>query len=314
MNIQATPFNINYTAFLGNQSTVRFFRNNEIKDTVSFTGKNEPPVITPNMENALQTGLDLYKMAQTGSFSIKDVQELAQKNIPIIKIDSVNNIPQIQKSSERRYLAYMEPKYNNLGIIDSLTMYLPDNMKSVSELSSFVHEYTHALQRYNDDTYIGAFTILGEKNINHARGISTMGGKMLNELDMTKDSRDIKKFKQAVKTSKRGKPQKEALAMAYGYKNVEDMKKGISKNFDTIYPKFLKGVMSTEENKAFVPYQDDKEKLKDAVKKMCRNFAQREYEAYETQRMFIKQADKHSLTDENIMNPVYFKIVEEALA
>lgn len=283
------------------------------RDTVSFGAKKkkEPPVITQNMKNAMEFGLNLYGTIHDGSLSYNKIEKEAQKYIPIIKIDNVENLPDEFKSKGLIVNAYLSPKYNENGVLDEITMYIPEKTEDALQCSKVVHEFTHALQRYNDDTYIGAFTLLGERNINHARGLNGIATQIFQIYETLKA---VPMLKKASKMVNKGKAPQTAIAEAYGYKNAEDFKRNLAECFDELYPKILNEVKKEKENIPFIPFLDNPDKLKQCTKAMCQKHAQMEQEAYKAQELFIKKTDKRSLTDENKMSPVYYKILADALS
>ena len=281
-------------------------------DTVSFSAKKEQNQISRFSQEAIQVGIELYNKSKTEPLSLEYIQKELQKEIPIVQVKDIKTLPQYaNQTGLLRMIAYYLPKYNNNGDLHELGMYLDRDIKTVAQFSSLVHEYTHLQQRYNDDTHIGAYTIIGEKNINLARGLNGVSSFVFDHLQANKDER---KFKIAAKLANKGKQADKALAEAYGYKNLESFKKDIAQYFDKTYPIVLTKVLSNEQNKEFVPFLANPTKLKNAVKQMCIKHAQLEQEAYESQYQFIKKVDKHSLTDTNKMNPVYYKIIAEALS
>lgn len=310
--------NLNYTMpkFSSIKANNKHYFHNKITplhtDTISFSAKKEQNPVSKFSQEAIQVGIDLYNKSKTEPLSLEHVQKELEKEIPIVQVKDIKTLPQYaNQTGLLRMIAYYLPKYDDDGNLYELSMYLDNDIKTVAQFSSLVHEYTHLLQRYNDDTHIGAFSIIGEKNINLARGLNGLSSFVFDHLQSNKDE---KIFKIAAKQEQRGKQADKALAEAYGYKNLESFKKAIVQYFDKAYPTVLTKVLSNEQNKEFMPFLDNPTKLKNAVKQMCIKHAQMEQEAYESQYQFIKKVDKHSLTDTNKMNPVYYKIIAEALS
>ena len=140
-----------------------FKYNNSLEcDTVSFSGRNKPVQneISENMLSGISLGKKILKHIRTNELSYEDLSRIVNNASPVeIGIKPLDECPFKNFNLAGTVIAHMLPLYGFDYKLRSANIYLGELPQTSRERTDFVanlaHEYTHVLQRAQDDNYYG---------------------------------------------------------------------------------------------------------------------------------------------------------------
>ena len=141
-------------------STNSYNNVNNIKPTFSaHSAQNNN--ISDNMKKGLSVAKKMMKLARIDSLSLPSIHIALNSSSPIpVYVQPIKNLPEmIKQNMSGKILAHMMPKYNYDFQLAEADIFLSEDTstaKSKGELiANTAHEYTHILQRNNDNNYYG---------------------------------------------------------------------------------------------------------------------------------------------------------------
>ena len=156
------PINNLYVARKINKNSVKYNNNNLKYDTVSFSGtkKTEKKETSQNVISGVSLGKKILKYARTNEISYEDLNRIVNIASPVdIEIKPLDELPFKNFNLAGNVIAHMLPLYGLDYRLRSANIYLGALPQASKERTDFVanlaHEYTHVLQRAQDDDYYG---------------------------------------------------------------------------------------------------------------------------------------------------------------
>jgi len=163
MNIPKISFQTN--SKVNSNFNKSFYGSNTIKtlekDTVSFTSKANEITLSENNQKALQVSDKLIQLAKNNNLNFETIEKTLNENSPIlINLHNINELSAgIKNMTTSNILAHMLPGYSEELNCVQANIYIKDIPKTEKEMNELIahiaHEYTHVLQRTQDDTYYG---------------------------------------------------------------------------------------------------------------------------------------------------------------
>lgn len=278
------------------------------QDSVSFSKKQEEK--SEIAKKAQAFGLDLYALLKNDKLSHRTIFEAA--DVPVLKIDTIKNLSKIMPEFDTSlFLAYTLPSYNQDCRLQNITLYTPSKIDNIKAIGSIAHEYTHCLQRYNDDTYMGLADVTG-RDLYKTRALNSLAGMIFNKIEADLKLKYV--MEKAHDAINNGEDEMNALYNAFECKDEKEFRKNVKRYFNAAYDDKLSKFKSDPEVKKYLPFLDDPLKLKKVIRQQCAKRAQMEKEAYIVQRDVIGQIDKNELSTENIVNPIFYEAIEQSLS
>lgn len=159
MNI--SPINFNFVQ-KAQKSPIRYAYNNLKCDSVSFSGKKKPQneELSKNALEGISLGKKVLKYSRNQDFSFDNISDMVNTISPVeVRIDDMRNCPAGRMNAYGAIIAHMFPLYNYDFKLDSANIYLgllPSTSKERADFAAnLAHEYTHVLQRAQDNEYYG---------------------------------------------------------------------------------------------------------------------------------------------------------------
>ncbi len=160
MNI--SPINLTFSPKISNNNVKHVNYNKTLKyDSVSFSGKKKPMQynFSKNISSGISLGKKALKQFRDNEFSYTDLNETINRISPVpVEIKNIDECP-VRNMSAGITIAHMMPYYGYDFRLKMANIYLGNMPSSAKEKTDFVanlaHEYTHVLQRAEDDNYYG---------------------------------------------------------------------------------------------------------------------------------------------------------------
>ena len=139
-------------------------------DSVSFSGKKKPLQnnFSENVLSGLSLGKKILKQFRDSEFSYADLGEMVNRTSPVpVEIKSLDECP-VKNMCVGAAIAHMMPLYGYDYKLKMANIYLGNMPFVAKEKTDFVanlaHEYTHVLQRAQDDDYYGILKYTQDPN------------------------------------------------------------------------------------------------------------------------------------------------------
>ncbi len=161
MNI--SPINLTFSPKINNNNNVKHVNYNKTLkyDCVSFSGKKKPMQynFSKNISSGISLGKKVLKQFRDSEFSYTGLNEMINKISPVpVETKNIDECP-VRNMGAGITVAHMMPYYGYDFRLKAANIYLGNMPSSAKEKTDFVanlaHEYTHVLQRAEDDNYYG---------------------------------------------------------------------------------------------------------------------------------------------------------------
>ncbi len=276
-------------------------------DSVSFSSIGEEKSETS--KQAEEFGLKLFDMFQKGGLTSKKIKEVGQKSVPVLEVDNMKNLSKVFGIDASVYNAYTLPLYGEDCKLKKVTMYTPRSGFSPKTIGSLAHEFTHCIQRYKDDTYLGLAPVTNN-NLLEARLLNNLSAIVFGGLEQQKFIEMADKF--AVYTDL-GMDEEEALCSAYNCQNPKEFKQQMKRIFNAIYDNMYEQSKNHPEVIKYNPLRNNPLMLKRTIRKQCMLRARMEQEAYTVQRNVLNKISPGNVPNEIKMAPAFYKLIADTL-
>ena len=315
MNISLNLFNNLSSVKNTSQSKPSFKSLNNIHQD-SFSFQHCDPSIHSNV---LLFSEQLLNLIDTDNSSFNKIQRLARRYVPNISVMNIEHMDKKLKSAisnNVEILAYCLPEYKEGCKLNKITIYIPEINSSDSysdkiiKLSKAAHEFSHCIQRSQDDSYMGLKYITGG-DLLKTRCLNSFSSSVFSNIEQQKFEY---LFDKAAKlASQQGISPQMALYQAYDCKDQDEFKK-LLKHY------FLEGFNNTfsnfEQNHnvfKFLPFSNSRPDLKKIVRNQCYIRALHEQEAYSIQKHIIQKYDPDNLSPTYDFSPIFYQEIANAL-
>ena len=144
------------------KNSFRYVDNHSLKcDTISFSGKKKPVQNDfQNISSGVSLGKKVLKNLRTSELSYEDLSKILNDISPVeINVRPLKECPVLNMNTAGAPVAHMLPLYGFDFRLKQANIYLGNLPQTAKEKTDFVanlaHEYTHVLQRAQDDNYYG---------------------------------------------------------------------------------------------------------------------------------------------------------------
>jgi len=276
-------------------------------DSVAFYSIGEQKSETA--KQAEDFGLKLFDLFQNGDLTEEKIREIGQKSVPVLEVDNMRNLSKILGIDASVYHAYTLPSYGEDCKLTKITMFAPRSGISPKTIGSLAHEYTHCIQRYQDDTYMGLAPVTNH-NLLQARLLNNLSSIVFGGLEQQKFMEMADRF--AVYTDL-GMDDEEALCYAYNCQNPKEFKQQMKRIFNANYENMYEQSKNHPEVIKYNPLRNNPLMLKRTIRKQCMLRARMEQEAYMVQRNVLNKISPKNVPNEVKMAPAFYKLVADTL-
>ncbi|MBQ8636252.1 hypothetical protein IJ425_08895 [bacterium] len=300
------------------QHNVNLYRNiaqNQVKYSNQCSKSNDMVSFCANLNGSNRTkkakdvGYKIYELTKRKNEGLEQICTFCKKDIPILEMDYIENLPRRLLDSKIRYNAYTLPSYGDDCSLDKVTMYIPKGKLTPSKISSIVHEYVHCEQAYQDESYMGLFDITGG-DLAQTRALNSMSNAIFNNMQAKKTKPLLLKAHLGMLTKK-----DDILAMrnAMGCKNDDDLKHFFLDEALKLIDSTIVAIINEPDVDEFMPLAKNPKKLRKIILEQCKIKAMQEKEAYLAQKEFLQDINAH-LSIENRTNPIFYETLVNALS
>ena len=298
-------------------------------DTVSFSAKNiRQKPLDPRVKEAVDFSTKINDLTLNNNLSFQTVSDIISQNVSDIKILPVEKLAELG-INPKEYDAMFNVDFCNNFTTTNKRLYVnfpPQNANTkhlVTFLMNISHEYTHALQDKDNETFKALIGIAGE-NIEHINAINTITNCTFDYFDKQikyssvksltqspEDRADLFKYRTIV--PREGKASKQMVLANLGMTSEKEFNNFIKKSFEKSFEQTMKLANETPEIKDVIPHKDKPERFKKEVLRFCIYRAREEKEAYKTE---SEVARKFLNTNETLnidIYPIYYEMLEKAL-
>lgn len=277
-------------------------------DSVSFSSLQKSKSETA--KQAEEFGLKLFELYNQNNLTPEAIKQEGKKAVPILEVDNMKNLGKILGIDASGYHAYTLPSYGEDCKLKKITMFAPRNKISPRTISSLAHEYTHCIQRYKDDTYMGLAPVTNN-NLMHARLLNNVSSIVFGALEQQKFMEMADKF--AIYTDL-GMDEEQALVKAYNCNDAKEFKQFMKKIFNENADHIIEQTKTNPDAIKYMPLRNNPLMLKRTIRKQCATRAEMEKEAYTVQRNVLNKISPDNVPNEIKMAPAFYKLVAEALS
>lgn len=277
-------------------------------DSVSFSSSQT--VKSQTAQQAENFGLKLFELYQQGSLTPEKIKEEGRKVVPILEVDNMKNLGKILGIDASAYHAYTLPSYGEDCKLNKITMFAPRNKMSPRTIGSLAHEYTHCIQRYNDNTYMGLAPATNN-NLLQARLLNNLASMAFGTIEQQKFMEMADKF---VVYKSMGYDEETALCKSYNCENTKEFKQQMKRIFNASADNIIEQSKNHPDVIKYMPLRNNPLMLKRTIRKQCAIRANMEQEAYSVQRSVLDKINPLNKQNEVEMAPAFYKLVSEALS